>query len=500
MGNQILLRYLSPTLLGVAVQLELLSVTVLYFARESLRVALQRQQEPGETTSGGEGDQAAIKQQSQSTINLSHLAICFGSIIAPATALWYLSYAKSEVLQSHDFQKSFFVYGLATIIELLAEPSFLIIQQHSLYVARARSETTAAIARCISACLSAMALSRLGNVASVLPFAIGQLAYASVLFASYFSAAIPVARQYSFRLVPIRTSTKDYLFSLFPQAPLHLAATLYSQSIFKLLLTQGDALILSFLASLSDQGAFALAANYGGLLARLVFQPIEESSRNTFGRLLPASPTTQQPSTEQALSHLSPLIHFYILAALPLTTLIPSLIPLLTPYLFSSAFRTPEIAALLSTYIYYIPFMAINGILDAFVTSVATPSQLRRQSIWMALFTALFGAAAWLFLSRMQMGAQGLIWANVVNMALRIGWSGWFVSSWIRQQSKDKNAVKEFWKRCVPSPVLLALTASMVFGQRSMGVGYDMHTRDGRVDMMKVGMLASQAMMLGGLM
>ena len=46
--------------------------------------------------------------------------------------------------------------------------------------------------------------------------------------------------------------------------------------------------------------AFALASNYGGLLARLIFQPVEESSRNTFGRLLASStsPTvTTNPKT-----------------------------------------------------------------------------------------------------------------------------------------------------------------------------------------------------------
>ena len=47
--NQVLFRYLSPGIYGVATQLELFSVSILYFSRESLRVALQRQQGVGES-------------------------------------------------------------------------------------------------------------------------------------------------------------------------------------------------------------------------------------------------------------------------------------------------------------------------------------------------------------------------------------------------------------------------------------------------------------------
>src|SRR3954470_10544401 len=41
--NQVLLRYLSPELLGLSTQLELYSISVLFFSREHIRVAVQRQ-------------------------------------------------------------------------------------------------------------------------------------------------------------------------------------------------------------------------------------------------------------------------------------------------------------------------------------------------------------------------------------------------------------------------------------------------------------------------
>jgi len=63
--NQILLRFLSPELLGASVQLELYSISVLYFARESLRVALQRQ-----------------TGNSQALVNLSYISVALGLPIA----------------------------------------------------------------------------------------------------------------------------------------------------------------------------------------------------------------------------------------------------------------------------------------------------------------------------------------------------------------------------------------------------------------------------------
>src|SRR5437763_16762901 len=75
-GNQVLLRFLSPKLLGIAVQLELFSVFVLYFSRESLRVALQRQ--PARVDSEKRDDDQVEEPksvQSQSIVNLSYLVV-----------------------------------------------------------------------------------------------------------------------------------------------------------------------------------------------------------------------------------------------------------------------------------------------------------------------------------------------------------------------------------------------------------------------------------------
>ena len=468
-GNQVLLRFLSPELLGIAVQLELFSVFVLYFSRESLRVALQRQpaQEAEKPKQDGQGENSR-SLQSQTIVNLSYLVVFLGSCLTLGFGYVWYRQADEAVLASPYFGTCLLLYSIATIIELLSEPVFVIIQQNLLYRARAHAETRAAIIKCLAACLTAVVTTspQWGrSEPSALPFAMGQCSYAVSLLLFYLKPVYPISTDEGFALFlrPIGTNNTTYLFSYFSKSLLSLAGTLYAQSIFKQLLTQGDALILSFLASLSDQGAFAFASNYGGLVARLIFQPIEESSRNTFGKLL-APPTTITPasntpagtnpdkrSLQAATAHLSGILHLYGLIALLSCAYLPTLLPLAVRAVAGPVWCTPAIAALLATYSYSIPFHAYNGILDAFVTSVATPAQLGVQSFWMAGFTAAYLASAYILLRVLDLGARGLVMGNMLNMSLRIAWSVFFVRRYLARQGMRVDTT-----RMRPSPTTIA--------------------------------------------
>ena len=526
-GNQFLLRFLSPSLLGISVQLELVSVTSLYFARDSLRVALQRQpptpSTKAENKAGSltEGDKSQSSRQIQTVVNLSYLSILLGLIICTTFGYSYRMSAPLEVTSSPSFTLSFQIYALATLIELLAEPFFIVIQQKALYAARARAETSAAMARCLFACIVAVLGHGRGWEPSILPFATGQLSYAVVLFSLYSLPAWTSSREDAFNLKPTPLPSSPppqapnlYYLSLIHKPLLALAGTMYMQSVFKLFLTQGDALILSFLSSLADQGAFALASNYGGLLARLVFQPVEESSRNTFGRLL-SSPSgidgpkdgiedarkQQKQNSQQALSYLANTLHFYLLLALPLLSLAPYILPLLVRHILSARWYTPSTASLLSTYCYYIPFMAVNGILDAFVTSVATPAQLRQQSLWMMLFTAVYGGAGWALMTKGGLGATGLIAANMVNMGLRVLWCLYFIRTWIRDQENSvrdgNNGIqRKMMKEAMPSVASITTAGAITVGLKIYGTKLD----TGILDREVLGVLVAGTVLLGSTM
>ena len=56
-------------------------------------------------------------------------------------------------------------------------------------------------------------------------------------------------------------------------------------SLLKHLLTEADKIALSLTSSSHNQGVFAVSNNYGSLVARMIFFPIEESSRTAFSKL-----------------------------------------------------------------------------------------------------------------------------------------------------------------------------------------------------------------------
>lgn len=484
-GNQALLRYVSPHHLGLAVQLEALSVSVLYTSRESLRVALQRL--PQKTAGSSHGVRS---KQLQSAVNSGYLVVTIGALLGTIVGSLYLYPAGPELLHSTHFKPAFWLYAFATIIELLSEPGFIVIQQNALFNVRARAETSAAISRCIAACSGAILMHRLGSPMSVLPFAIGQVCYAISLITVYYWSALSVASSDGFSMLPQKLGTSpEILMSAFSKPLLTLAGAFYGQSIFKWLLTQGDTLVMSLFADLKAQGIFALASNYGGLASRLLFQPVEESSRNVFGGLLTheeavsAKPLRSQAHSssitsrrQQALSYLSTTLRLYILVVfMPCIAILPQVFPILISTLLGpkSQWNSLQTVSLLQVYSYYIPALAINGILDAFVASIATEAELGAQSIMMLGVTMIYLGAAYFSMTVMQLGAVGLVYANILNMSLRIIFSLWFIRAWTKQNlptrlGDKQSAFGNFCQQSLPTGACLvsfSLTLLGLYGE-----------------------------------
>ena len=447
--NQLLFRFLSPGIYGVAAQLELFSVSILYFSRESLRVALQRQRAPDtseETKKDRNGQDKGVFRQVatsyeadrrlQEAVNISHIAIALGLPLTIIFSWLYLRKADTAVLQTRHIQNSLLVYALATVLELLNEPVYAIAQQQMLYGTRASAEFLGSLARCVVTCALAVWASQTQADLGVLPFAIGQLSYALTLNIVYCSKILPICRQNNVSLLPKSiVHNHNYILASFSRPLLTIAGTFYGQSIFKQFQTSGDGYLIATLATLPSQGAYSLATNYGGLLARVLFQPIEESSRSLFGRLLPSStpPPGSKPSSadlkalSQAQSHLTTFLRLYGLLTLLATCLGPPLSPLLLNIVAGSRWSATEAPAVLASYCHLIGLLAINGILEAFVTAVATPAQVGKQNLWMAGFSVAFAGTGFLVLRVLEMGARGLVLTNAVVMVLRIWWSWGFV-------------------------------------------------------------------------
>lgn len=194
--NQALLRYLTPELFGVSVWLELLSTTVLYFARESLRVALQRQ-----------------TSDAQTVINLGYLAVALGTPLSIALGWQYANTAFSDV---PNLQEAVAISAIANVVELLSEPMFALVQQTLAYGIRATAETTATIIRCFITFGIVFWYDQQKLACGALPFAYGQLAYATTLTLIYYIRTAPTASRegYSIFLRSIKSPCVMYVSSL----------------------------------------------------------------------------------------------------------------------------------------------------------------------------------------------------------------------------------------------------------------------------------------------
>ncbi|KAA8571742.1 hypothetical protein MFRU_016g01890 [Monilinia fructicola] len=493
--NQILLRYLSPELLAVSTQLEVYSITVLFFSRESLRVAIQRQTDISDDYSKAKQDENRPTQaryldsrttagKSQAIVNLSYISIALGLGSTLLFGWIYVNTGQIGVVKTPYFRQSLKLYGLAAIVELLAEPCFVVVQQKSAFTIRAAAESIATVSRCIVTCAMAVWAARHQAELGILPFAIGQGVYAISILFVYLLGVWNIASQGGFSLMikPISSKKEQFTYSYFSQPLLSLGASMMIQSMVKHVLTQGDTFLIASMATQTAQGIYALASNYGGLIARLVLQPIEEMSRNYFGKLLSVvdgEPTKE--ATEKASTDLHRLLRTYFILSVAVVAVGPTVAPLLLNFIAGPRWQSSGAGNVLAVYCYYIPLLALNGVCEAFVAVVATEAEVYRQSLWMTVFSAGFGGAAYLFLGVLDLGAEGLVLANMANMLLRIIWCGHFILAYCRRHGAGFKVLD-----------LLPRPSTMSLGVVTYAVQAQIRTTftGGLVDIIKSGLVA----------
>lgn len=439
-ANQLLLRYLTAPLLGLSTQLEVYYLSVLFFARESLRVAIQRQ---GTSSSSKKDEDLSAdeltRRESQAVVNLGYLAIGLGSVVSLALGWMYLAYATSSTLETPYLVTSLRLYGLSAMLELLSEPCFVLMQLRLQFTTRALAESTATFLRCLTVFTTAVYASNNSISLGVLPFALGQLAYGTALLTIYLISGYRLSSAIGFSILPKAVSSETrFRGSYFDRPTVSLAGSMMAQSVVKHLLTQGDTFLISLLATPQVQGVYALANNYGGLLARLLFQPIEESSRSYFSRLL-SSPTPEStktkpsPAVKEARDNLHTLLRSYTLLSTLIITIGPFAAPPLLAIVAGKRWAGSGAGDVLAAYCFYIPFLALNGITESFVASIATEAEVHRQSVWMGAFSVAFATSAFIFMRIFPLGAIGLVVANIINMLCRIIWSGYFINAFFKR-------------------------------------------------------------------
>ncbi|KAL0135957.1 rft-1-domain-containing protein [Mucor lusitanicus] len=416
--NQIVLRYISKETFGIAsVNLELLSSTILFISREGFRSALIR----------------SSKNQ-QSILNLAYIPTLFGLVTTLITCAYYLStISEEQSLQFPYYRLAVMLYGAASFLELVVEPLFVLALNQLYFQLRVTVEGVAVILRCLIT--FGLTLYFAGNEKlSILAFAIAQFVFGLTMMLGYLGFFIYKEKSIQ-KLLPQKITDVEKKSSYwFDKTLLNLGITMTKQSFLKHVLTEGDKMLISVLSSMQDRGIYAFVVNYGSLIVRILFQPLEETGRTFFSKLLLSADETtdekkKQASEQTAANVLLILIKFHVLLGLIFICFATNYTSTLIDLLVGKKWSVGEGDApgVLAMYCIYIPFMGINGITEGFVQAVASKKDLTRLSYFMVLFSVCFMTSGFVFMHLFKLGATGLILANMVNLAIRISYSWHFI-------------------------------------------------------------------------
>lgn len=357
--SQIIFRVVDPTTLGTAsIQFELLLNTALFLSREGFRLAL-------------------IRQSSTEKINnVIWLTLPMGLALS-VFAFGIHFYSCSRQNYGYYYELTGSLYCISAFIETLAEPlliqcCFMNTTSFRNMNSRAYAEGTATLLKGISCVYFLLSFSDTtdSNNIDVLAFGYSQLVYA-IAFSS-----IMYHRLWNQIIWPISTSL-DY-------QTIYMVFVFTFQGIFKHLLTEGDRIILTALASGYDKGVYAMTSSYGGLVSRLVFSSLEENARLLFSRQA-ATLSSSQETEKQKIKKEIELVYCTILKlvlyigftfAFLATNYSHVLLSILTSgrgggSKWGLPFQT-EASDALSAFCIYTAFLALNGTTEAFVYGVAS--------------------------------------------------------------------------------------------------------------------------------
>lgn len=193
--------------------MELYSTSVLFFARESVRVACQRRvSNSGDTDTGkgdGEGERDGEAEAEQAVINLAYIATALGAPFALVIGAVYLRSSPDALSSSSSFPLAVSLYGAAAIVELLAEPAYVAAQQALAFKVRATAETLGTLGRCLGTGGAAVWMARRGGgkEGGVLAFAVGQGVYSVVVLCCYVVMVRRMERGGRYSLLPRRIAS-----------------------------------------------------------------------------------------------------------------------------------------------------------------------------------------------------------------------------------------------------------------------------------------------------
>ncbi|KAG7194969.1 Oligosaccharide translocation protein rft1 [Scheffersomyces spartinae] len=447
--NQLLIRFISPKVFGVSAYLEFIVNVILFFSREAVRLAIQRVKLSDKKNDVEEATTAAITGYSdltetgllQSIINFGYVPLAIG-VPFSLVVVWYqlksATFLNSvRTLPNHEFSMA--MIWISIMLELIVEPVYLVNQYQLNLAKRSKVEGMAVLFRCLVTFFIIFGVSRWTNLYqtqlqfegyTVLAFASGQFAYSFTLFLLYnldFQKSYPNNTR---MIQPISSKGGNSVYWLNPSV-LAIWKSLVAQMFLKQILTEGDKLLINYLCTVEEQGVYSVVSNYGSIIARLLFQPVEEYVRLFFTRLLAVKLKSNLDEASRTLTYIG--IFYANLSSIILLAGVPN-----GPYILGfllgrkGGWSNTNLFEVFQQYIIYIPFMAFNGVLEAFFSCVASKSELVNFSKFLTGQTLAVFVTMYVLIGRMDLGISGFILSNCFNMLLRIAYCSNFIIKFFR--------------------------------------------------------------------
>jgi oligosaccharide translocation protein RFT1 len=261
--------------------------------------------------------------------------------------------------------------------------------------------------------------------------------------------------------------------------------------LFKHVLTQGDRIVLTMVANAYDQGVYAMGSAYGGLAARLLLQPMEESARLLFSRAVSdhddddANTTTATtPTTTADLETLyTSCVKVVLYIGLIFSCLAVNYTQILLQVLAGWGDH-PEAVATLSAFCVYTAALAWNGMTEACMYGIAkTGRELRNISIAHTAIGVVFVAVAPWAVTRG--GTVALVGANTLSMIARALFAIYFVADSMKKTTDAKTGpstwaiMLRLVTKMTPPPLVLLAFATSYAATRMSRLVFDPKTNTG---------------------
>ena len=347
----------------------------------------------------------------------------------------------------------FFHIFIACITLFILKPQCVCINRQLDLKTRAKAEAIATIAKAIS---SVILLRTFPLEKHTMTFGISQCIYALFLSTALYK------EKWNTIIWPTFDAKQGFKNN-FDVSALWLSFIFTGQSFMKLLLTEGDRIVLTAYSDAYDAGIYSMVSSYGGMLSRIIFQPLEENGRLLFSKehseIMKQDTSENKEKANTLRKMYSTLMRLVILIGLLCSTFGSNYTSILLKLLAGSTWGSARKASdALSAFCHYVAVMSLNGMSEAFVYGVAgSTSEVGRLTIAHALVGVVFYIIAPISMSRNMTkygGTIGLLIANSICMLLRSVYSVYFASRYFAKHTGSSNeTILTMFGSILPNPI-----------------------------------------------